>query len=118
MNYAAYLGFELLSSGGGQARLRAKVKEEHLNMHGFCHGGFSYSLADEAFALASNSHEASAVALSVNMDYFVAVKEGDVLEAIATEENLSRRVATYRVELRRAEEKVALFTGTVYRRQR
>ena len=116
MNFASYLGFEALKISAGIAKLQTVVKKEHLNMHGFCHGGFTYSLADEAFALASNSHEASAVALSVHMDYFVAVKEGDVLEAWATEEHLGKRVATYRVEIKRAEEVVALFIGTVYRR--
>jgi len=90
-------------------------------MHGFCHGGFTYSLADEAFALASNSHEADAVALSVRMDYFKAVQLGDTLDAIATEEHLGRHVATYRIEIKRSEDTdnntVALFTGTVYRKQ-
>ena len=115
MNYAQHLGFEHLSSGGGAAELRAAVKPEHLNLHGTAHGGFLYSLADEAFALASNSHEASAIALNVHMDYFSVVREGDVLTATATEEHLGRRVATYRVEIKRDAEVVALFTGTVYR---
>lgn len=115
MSYALHLGFEHLSSGGGRAELRATVKAEHLNLHGTAHGGFLYSLADEAFALASNSHEASAVALNVHMDYFSVVREGDVLTAKATEEHLGRRVATYRVEIKRDAEPVALFTGTVYR---
>ena len=115
MTYAKHLGFNVNHVASGEASLSAVVKQEHLNMHGYCHGGFTYSLADEAFALASNSHEASAVALSTHMDYFVAVKEGDTLEATATEEHLGRRVATYRVEIKRDEQTVALFTGTVYR---
>ncbi len=114
-NFAAHLGLEVVSSGGGNAVVRALVDERHLNMHGSAHGGFLYSLADEAFALASNSHDAAAVALSVRMDYFKAVREGDVLEASASEEHLGRRVATYRIEVARSGEAVALFTGTVYR---
>ncbi|HEX7022844.1 MAG TPA: hydroxyphenylacetyl-CoA thioesterase PaaI [Trueperaceae bacterium] len=115
MSFAELLGFERLSAGQGRAHLRATVTAQHLNMHGTAHGGFAYSLADEAFALASNSHGATAVALSTRMDYFRALREGDVIEALAREEHLGRRVATYRIEVRRGDEPVALFTGTVYR---
>lgn len=127
MSFARLLGFEALPAEVGAARLRATVGVEHLNMHGSAHGGFLYSLADEAFARASNSREADAVALSVAMEYFRAVLPGDVLEARASEEHLGRHVATYRVEVLReravdagvaAFEVVALFTGTVYRRDR
>lgn len=115
MSFAEHLGFEVLEQGPGRARLRARLGAEHLNLHGTVHGGLLYTLADEAFALASNSHGTPAVALSVHMEYFRALREGEVVEASAREEHLGRRVATYRVELRRQEELVALFTGTVYR---
>jgi len=115
--FMTLLGIEVRSVGGGQAHLSARVGPQHLNLHGSCHGGFLYSLADAAFALASNSHKVAAVALSTHMEYFKAVREGEVLEAIATEENLGRRTATYRVEIRRGVERVALFTGTVFRKE-
>ncbi len=115
--FMALLGIEVRSSGRGQARLSARVSPQHLNIHGSCHGGFLYSLADAAFALASNSHGVAAVALSTHMEYFKPVREGEVLEALATEENLGRRTATYRIEIRRETELVALFTGTVFRKE-
>jgi acyl-CoA thioesterase len=115
--FMALLGIEVRSTGRGQARLGARVGPQHLNFHGSCHGGFLYSLADAAFALASNSHGVAAVALSTHMEYFKAVREGDALEALATEENLGRRTATYRIEIRRGAELVALFTGTVFRKE-
>jgi acyl-CoA thioesterase len=115
VSFATLLGLELLSSGEGKAHVRAVVRPEHLNMHHTAHGGFIYTLADEAFAVASNSHGVSAVALNVHMEYFQAIREGDVLEAFATEEHLGRRVATYRIAVMRSEQQVALFTGTVYR---
>ncbi len=114
-SFAERLGLDVLSVGDGRAHLRAPVRAEHLNLHGTAHGGFLYTLADEAFALASNSRGAVAVALSVHMEYFRPVSAGDVLEATAAEEYLGRRVATYRVEVRRGAELVALFTGTVHR---
>lgn len=125
MSLANTLGFQQLLLTRDHARLRAVVGEGHTNMHGTGHGGFVYALADEAFALASNSGDADAVALSVHMDYFRAVRPGDALVAEARAEHLGRRVATYRVEVRLAgtaeaddAELVALFTGTVYRRPR
>lgn len=115
MGFAEHLGFEVLEQGEGRAEVRATVGRSHLNLHGGAHGGFLYTLADEAFALASNSHGVPAVALAVHMDYFSVVREGDTLVARATLEHLGRRVATYRAEVRRGEDTVALFTGTVYR---
>lgn len=110
---AALLGFEVLPSPEGSARVRATVSEQHLNLHGSAHGGFLYSLADEAFAIASNSREADALALSVRIDYFKAVRPGDRLEAVASEEHLGRSVATYRVEVLRSEGPYAEGAATV-----
>nr|WP_253665089.1 hydroxyphenylacetyl-CoA thioesterase PaaI [Thermus scotoductus] len=90
------------------------VGEEHLNLHGTVHGGFLYALADSAFALASNSR-GPAVALSCRMDYFRPLSAGARVEARAQEVNLSRRTATYRVEVVSEGKLVALFTGTVFR---
>ncbi|GIW24792.1 hydroxyphenylacetyl-CoA thioesterase PaaI [Meiothermus sp.] len=113
--YMQLLGLETLRVEAGKAVVAARVRPEHLNIHGSCHGGFLYSLADAAFALASNSHGTPAVALSTQMQYFKAVKAGDRLEAHASEENLGRRTATYRIEIRSEGRVVALFTGTVFR---
>lgn len=115
--YMRLLGIEIRSVTAGRATLETRVRADHLNIHGNGHGGFIYSLADAAFALASNSHEVAAVALSTHMEYFKRVSEGDALEAWASEENLGRRTATYRIEIRRGSELVALFTGTVFRKE-
>ena len=113
--YMQLLGLQTRLLEPGRAVVTAQVKPEHLNIHGNCHGGFLYSLADAAFALASNSHDTPAVALSTQMLYFKAVRVGEYLEAHASEENLGRRTATYRIEIRSKERVVALFTGTVFR---
>lgn len=113
--YMRLLGFRVARLGPGEAVLLAEVRAEHTNIHGHCHGGFLYSLADAAFALASNAHGTPAVALCTHMEYFKAVRVGERLEAHAREENLGRRTATYRIEVRNRERVVALFTGTVFR---
>ncbi len=99
----------------GRARVWGTIKLEYVNMHGTAHGGFLYTLADAAFALASNSHGVPAVALSTHMEYLQAGRAGDEMEALAEEVHLGKRTALYRVEVRRAGELLAVFTGTVYR---
>ncbi len=101
----------------GHARVWGAIQPEYVNMHGTAHGGFLYTVADAAFALASNSHGVPAVALSTHMEYLQAGRAGDQVEAIAGEIHLGNRTALYRVEVRRAGDLLVVFTGTVYRRQ-
>ena len=115
MSYGDTLGFELLEQGPTLARMRAVVGPEHLNLHGAAHGGFVYSLADETCSRLANSAEVRAVALDAHLAYFSVVHSGEVLEAVASAEHLGRKVSTYRVEVRRGDEVVALYTGTAYR---
>lgn len=108
------LGLKVLRLAPGEAVVAGEVGEAHLNLHGTAHGGFLYALADSAFALASNSR-GPAVALSCRMDYFRPLGTGARVEARAAEVNLSRRTATYRVEVVSEGKLVALSTGTVFR---
>jgi acyl-CoA thioesterase len=114
--YMRHLGFEAEVTVIGQARVWGTLRHEHLNSFGSAHGGFLFSLADSAFALASNSHGALAVALSTHMEYFKATQPGERLEANAREISLTRRTGVYQVEINSPQGLVALFTGTVYRR--
>src|ERR1700682_1962021 len=50
------LGIEILGVGPGHARLAMTITERMVNGFGSCHGGFIFTLADAAFALASHSH--------------------------------------------------------------
>ena len=107
----------LVDVGPGHATLRMRVAREHLNFLGSCHGGALFSLADGAFGLASNSHGPISAAIDAHIAFHVAVREGDVLTARASEVSRSRRVATYRVDVERDDGvRVASFTGTVFRR--
>ena len=108
------LGLKVLHLAPGEAVVAGEVRADHLNLHGTAHGGFLYALADSAFALASNSR-GPAVALSCRMDYFRPLALGARVEARAKEVNLSRRTATYQVEVLSEGKRVALFTGTVFR---
>ncbi|KAA3628154.1 MAG: hydroxyphenylacetyl-CoA thioesterase PaaI [Proteobacteria bacterium] len=114
---AQALGIRLEAVGAGSCRATLTVGEEMLNAVGLTHGGVTFTLADFAFAVASNSHGRTAVALNAAITFTAASRVGDVLTATASEENCGGRTATYRVDVRNQNgELVGLFTGTVYRR--
>lgn len=79
--YAEYLGAELSEIEPGRAKVRLKLRDDHLNFMGLIHGGVIFSLADVAFGAAANSFGSRAMALSVNIDFLSPVKTEDTLTA-------------------------------------
>lgn len=114
--FMALLGLQAEVVAPGQARVWGTIRPEFLNGWGSAHGGFLYSVADAAFALASNSHGVLAVALSAHIEYVRPSEVGAMVEARACEVHLGQRTAVYRVEVLGGENVLALFTATVYRR--
>ncbi|MET1124777.1 MAG: hotdog fold thioesterase [Archaeoglobaceae archaeon] len=108
-------GVEILEVREGYAKVRMVVEERHLNAANVCHGGVIFSLADLAFALASNSHGKLALALDVSISYLKAALPGDELTAEAREVYLGKRTAAYIMEVRRGRELIAVAKGRVYR---
>lgn len=115
--YCATLGIELRELGTGSATTALTVTHDLVNFHGTPHGGALYSLADAAFAAASNSHGDTAVALETNISYLAAVDVGTTVLATATETHITRRTAEYEIVLttEATGERVATFRGRVYR---
>ncbi len=108
---------QLVELSPGACAVEMVVREDMLNAVGLCHGGVTYALADFAFAVASNSHGQTAVALSATMNYPAAAREGDRLTARAQEQTRSRRAGCYAIKVTREDGTiVGLFTGTVFRR--
>ncbi|HSQ04521.1 MAG TPA: hotdog fold thioesterase [Burkholderiales bacterium] len=111
----AALGIECIDGGPGRAVVRMQVRENHLNSHGMCHGGVIFTVADTAFGLASNSHGIVAVGVDAHIAYHVGAKLGDVLIGTAAEASRSRRLSTYRIDVKTAGGVlIATFTGTAY----
>jgi acyl-CoA thioesterase len=114
--YCDHLGVDLLELSSGRAVTALTVTDDLVNFHGTPHGGAVYSLADAAFAAASNSHGESAFALETNISYLDAADVGDRLIATAEETHLTRRTGEYEVVVETDErERVATFRGRVYR---
>jgi phenylacetic acid degradation protein PaaD len=100
---SAWLGIRLVSVGPGRAELAMTVTEQMLNGHRIGHGGFVFSLADSAFAVACNSYNRSTVAAGCDTDFTAAVYGGDELSAIAVERYRRGRSGLYDVTVRRAD---------------
>jgi acyl-CoA thioesterase len=116
--YAELLGIELLEVKPGYSRLSMVVRDDMVNFNGFPHGGAIFSLADEAFAAASNSHGQVAVALNVEISYLKMVVPGAQLIAEATEEHLGNRTALYHITVSTDDGNlVASCHGVVYRKR-
>jgi acyl-CoA thioesterase len=114
--FSQWLGIERLEDGPGRSVLRMAVRPEMCNGFGIAHGGITFSLADSAFAFASNSQGRKAVSIETSISHTAAVRPGDVLTATAVEEHLSNKIANYRVTVTNQDgQVVALFKGTVYR---
>jgi acyl-CoA thioesterase len=102
----------------GYSQLSMTVREDMLNFNGTPHGGAIFSLADEAFGVASNSHGQVAVALNIEISYLRMVEPGTRLIAEAAEEYLGERTALYHITVSTDDEDlVASCHGVVYRRR-
>lgn len=115
--FSQWLGIERLSVKAGYCALKMVLRAEMLNGFGIAHGGITYSLADSALAFASNSRGKHALSIETSISHTAPLLAGDEITAIATEEQYSRRIGLYRVEIRKADGQLAaLFKGTVYRK--
>jgi acyl-CoA thioesterase len=113
--FSQWLGIERVEDGVGTSLLRMTITKEMLNGFGIAHGGITYSLADSALAFASNSYGEQCVSIETSISHTKAVKEGDVLTAIAKEANRTNKIAIYEVSVfNQDNETVATFKGNVY----
>jgi acyl-CoA thioesterase len=115
--FAERSNIELVEVSPGYAKARMPLHPHHLNGYGTVQGGAIFTLADYAFAAASNAHGTVAVAINVNITFMKAAKTG-VLWAEAREINKNFKLGTYTVEVRDEQnDLISLFQGMVYRKQ-
>jgi len=76
------LGMRLVEVGEGRATMTMAVRDDMLNGHDICHGGFITTLADSAFAFACNSRNVVTVASGLAVDFLAPARGGDVLTAV------------------------------------
>lgn len=89
------LGMELLAVAAGSASIAMTVRDDMTNGHGFCHGGYIFTLADSAFAFACNTYDRKAVAQHCSVTFIRPGKLGDRLTAVAVERSRTGRSGIY-----------------------
>jgi acyl-CoA thioesterase len=113
--FARENGIRVLEARLGFARTQMTVEPRHLNSVGIVQGGALFTLADLAFAVASNSHGVVAVACQADMTFFKAIQTGATLTATAEEIARTRKLSTCLIRVTdETGELVALFKGVAY----
>ena len=106
--FALLAGVELLETGNGYAKARMEIKPEHLNGGGVCQGGAIFTLADLAFAAATNSHARLTLSITSSINFFKA----ETREAFS-----HKRLANCEVRItNETGDLIATFNGTGYRK--
>jgi acyl-CoA thioesterase len=114
--YAALTGIEIIEAGLGFCKARMHIEDKHLNAANVVQGGAIFTLADLAFAVASNSHGQLALAINVNIS-FLRGKSTGTLYATASEVAVPRKLGAYDVLITdELGEVIARFNGMVFRK--
>ncbi len=91
------LGMRLVAVAPGSAVVAMSVRGDMVNGHGICHGGYTFALADSAFAFACNTYDQMTVAAAADITFVKAAKLGDELTASAAEQVRYGRSGIYDV---------------------
>lgn len=116
--FAGMVGIEYQEIRPGYGRTAMTVTPQILNAHGIPHGGAIFSLADSAFAAASNSHGRVAVALSMSINFLAAAAPGTRLVAEAEELRKGHRAGFYTITVTtEAGDPIAVLQAVVHRKK-
>jgi len=116
--FARMAGVEIIEVRPGYAKVTMKVEDKHLNSVDITHGGAIFTVADTAFALASNAHGTVALALNMSINFLKATGVGSTLTAVAAEDNLTNRTGLYRITVNdETGDLVSVAEGLVYRKK-
>ncbi len=96
---ARFLGIEVDEVKEGYARCSVTISPDYLNAVERAHGAIIYALADQAFAVASNSTGTLALALNFHINYIAAAMDGEKIFGEATPVHSGRKVSIWKVEI-------------------
>ena len=94
--FARYTGIELVKASPGYALARLEIENKHLNGLDFVQGGAIFTLADFAFAAASNEAGIPTLGINAAISYIKAPK-GKVITAEAKEASATKKLCTYEI---------------------
>ena len=109
------MGIRIREVAPGRSVAEMTVREDMLNGHDLCQGGFVAMLADTAFAYACNAYNELTVASGFSVDLMAPGRKGDLLTASCEELSKSGRTGVYDVTVRNQRgERIAAFRGRSY----
>ena len=110
---ASFLNMRLVELSEGYARVAMKLKPEYVNFNGLVFGGVIMSLADQAFAYATNSVITPNVASQFNIHFVAGADVEDELTAECRVVKTGRRVCISEMTVtNQAGKLIAKATGT------
>ena len=115
--FAQLLGIEIVDASPGYALVEMKIEDKHKNGINIVQGGAIFTLADYAFAIASNADGVTTVGINASISYFKA-PVGTYLRAEAREESKNKKISGYKVEIKDEDGTlIASFSGLGYRKR-
>lgn len=96
--FADYIGAKIIKVDIGYAVTKLDIEEKHLNGVNIVQGGVIYTLADYAFAVASNSKGFKTVGINSTISYFKSPK-GKSITAVAKEISSTRKICNYSIDV-------------------
>lgn len=115
--FARQNGIEIVDIREGYARTQVRIAPRHLNAGGSVQGGVLFTLADLAFAAATNSHGTLTVTTAANITFVRGAKAGMV--TAEAHEVVNHRHLPF-CEVRVTDETgilLAIFTASGYRKE-
>ena len=115
--FARQNGIEIVEIAEGYARTQVRIEPRHLNAGGYVQGGVLFTLADLAFAAATNSHGTLTVTSTANITFVKGATDG-LISAQAQELVNSRHLPF--CEVRIIDDMgnlLAVFTASGYRKE-
>jgi acyl-CoA thioesterase len=116
--FAKYVGIKLIEVREGHAVAELVLNENHMNGVDRIQGGAIFTLADFAFAAASNSNGYATVGINVNISYYK-TPVGKTIRAVAKEISSQKRICGCIVDVLDEDGSlVACFNGLGYRKSK
>ncbi len=91
-------GIEIVAAESGYAKCSLKIEDKHKNALGEVMGGVMFTMADYAFAIASNLGQPTTVTQTSQIVYMSGVK-GDVLYAETEKIKSGRKTCLYKISI-------------------
>ncbi len=112
--FAANAGCKIIEADSNKVVCEMIITEKLLNAHGSVMGGAIFTLADLAFAVASNLNGVPSVAIESNIRFYAATKGTKLIATCKTDRD-GRNLGHYTVEIKDdLDKKIAGYTAVAF----